>query len=96
MGKNKIRISNIYGNSGLPFEAYVNLPVGFKLKAKKDKLSKDDIGFSGLTFDYVAFKKDEIYTVHSTTRWTFQEVGYVQDESGTLHLATPDLFELID
>lgn len=90
-----IKISEITDNGGNKRKVYSNLNVGDKLKAKCKVISKDDIGMSGLTFDYDAFIPDKIYKVYSTYIWGWTKIAYVSDESGTLHFATPEIFDLV-
>jgi len=90
-----IEISEIRDNSGCKRQVYANLNVGDRLKAKCKVVSKDDFGASGLTFDYDAFIPDKVYEVKRTYRWDFTLIGYVADESGTLHFATPEIFDLV-
>lgn len=90
-----IKISEIIDNLGCKQKVYANLNVGDKLKAKCKVVSKDDFGSSGLTFNYEAFIPDKIYIVKKTFMWDFTLIGYVSDESGCLHFAKPEIFELI-
>ena len=90
-----IKISEIIDNSGRKKRVYKNLNVGDKLKAKCKVLSKDDLGSSGLIFDYDAFIPDKIYEVKSIYMWDYSLIGYITDESGSLHIATPEIFDLV-
>jgi hypothetical protein len=90
-----ITISEIVDNSGRKVKVYVGLKIGDKLKAVREVIAKDDLGASGLTFDYQAFILGDIYEVGKLYRWGITEIAYVYDTSGTYHFATPEIFELI-
>lgn len=92
---NMIKISEIIDNLGNKRKVYTNLKVGDKLKAKFKVTSKDDIGMSGLTFNYDAFIPNNIYEIKMTYIWGWTNIGYVADESGSLHFATPELFDIL-
>lgn len=91
-----IRISEITDNIGSERKVYTGLRVGDKLKAKCKVYSKGDIGMSGLTYRYEAFIPNKIYKVYKTYNWNFTDVAYVSDEDGTLHFATPEIFDLVE
>lgn len=90
-----VKILEITDNSGVNRKVYANLNVGDKLKSKQRIIGKDDFGASGIVFDYDAFKPEKIYEVRMIYRWDGVSVGYVVDESGTLHFATPEIFDVI-
>ena len=91
-----IKISQITDNIGNTRWVFENLKVGDKLRAKCKVTSKGDIGMSGFTFHYDAFIPNKVYKVNSTLFWDHTKIGYVSDEGGTLHFATPDLFDIVE
>jgi hypothetical protein len=90
-----MKIAEIRDNSGAKRKVFKNLQIGTKLRAIKDIISTDDVGMSGQTFRYPAFIKNNTYKVKHNTEWDFIKISYVADESGALHFATPDVFEII-
>lgn len=89
-----MKTSFIRDNHGTKVEVIIGLEKGNELECIKDVTSKGDIGMSGMTFDYRAFKKGNVYPVDHIYRWDFTNVAYVLDEDGCLHWATPDIFKL--
>jgi hypothetical protein len=89
-----MRIGQLTDNSGNKVNYIRDLKPGDKLIAKSSVKSTGDFGFSGQTYRYEAFIPGRIYIVRHVTHWDGSLVAYVSDEDGTLHFATPEVFDI--
>lgn len=78
----KIRKHIVFGNFGHKSECWAGLNAGDEILCIKSMGGVDDIGASGLTFEYTMFEKGEKYKVNHVTDFNMREVAYVVDNTG--------------
>lgn len=88
-----MRVTHIYDNYDRRVNVFTDLKIGDKFKPVKTTIGKGDIGASGLIYDYIEFKEGQIYEVYRVSKWGWVDVGWVVDEDGVSHWASPDILE---